>query len=152
LKKLSAKEIEYLRGARVARLGTSDRKGNVQIVPVVFATDGESIYSVVDRKQKRTGKLKRLSNIEKSGKATLLIDEYSEDWMKLSYLMIRCKAQVLGEGEHLDEKKRAKNLLLEKYRQYREGNYFPHDLEKAVFVELRPERTKFWQNLHVSVS
>jgi PPOX class probable F420-dependent enzyme len=150
--RLSKEELKWLQRARVARLGTSDLEGNVQVVPIVFATDGKSIYFVIDRKQKNTRKLKRLSNIEKTGKATLLIDEYSEDWTRLSYLMVRCKAQILSEGKMTKEKRTAKKLLVEKYRQYREGKYFPSNLEKAVFVKLIPERSKFWQNLHLSLS
>ena len=54
---------ERFAAARVARLATADRDGRPHIVPIVFALDGDRIYSAVDQKPKRTTALRRLANI-----------------------------------------------------------------------------------------
>jgi PPOX class probable F420-dependent enzyme len=146
---LKVKELEYLENARVARLATSDRKGTIGLVPIVYATKKESIYFVVDKKKKRSGKmLRRLRNISENPNVTLLVDNYSENWDELSYLMLVCTAKiVLGTVE----KKLAASLLTEKYEQYETGGYFPGNLEEAIIVKLQPKRAIFWQNLHPSL-
>jgi len=44
--------------ARVARLATADAAGKPHVVPLVFALDGDTIYSAVDPKPMRTHDLK----------------------------------------------------------------------------------------------
>src|ERR687892_968936 len=84
--------------ARVARLATADSKAIPHIVPVVFAFDGEKYYIPVDEKTKtaKPDKLRRIKNIEINPAVALLIDEYSEDWKKLLFIMIQGKASILG--------------------------------------------------------
>jgi hypothetical protein len=41
--------------------------------------------------------------------------------------------------------------LKEKYPQYRKQDYFPADVERAIFVRLEPETAISWQNLHRSL-
>ena len=45
---------ERFASARCARLATADADGKPHIVPLVFALDGDTIYSAVDPKPKRT--------------------------------------------------------------------------------------------------
>ena len=47
--------------ASVARLATVDARARPHLVPIVFALAGETIYSVVDAKPKRTTELRRLA-------------------------------------------------------------------------------------------
>ena len=49
-----------LTAARVARLATTDPDGRPHLVPIVFALDGDTLYSAVDRKPKRSSKLRRI--------------------------------------------------------------------------------------------
>ena len=77
---LSASELRYAKSARVAHLATVDSRRNPHVVPIVFAIDSEAIYFVVDKKTKGKTTLRRLRNISETGKATVLIDNYSEDW------------------------------------------------------------------------
>jgi nitroimidazol reductase NimA-like FMN-containing flavoprotein (pyridoxamine 5'-phosphate oxidase superfamily) len=49
--------------ARIARLATVDALGTPHLVPIVFAVDGDRVYSAVDAKPKRTPALRRLANI-----------------------------------------------------------------------------------------
>jgi hypothetical protein len=64
--------------ARVARLATASRPPH--LVPVTFAVDGDTVYTAVDAKPKRSRRLRRLANIEADPAVALLADHYSDDW------------------------------------------------------------------------
>jgi PPOX class probable F420-dependent enzyme len=102
--------------ARVARLGTTDPDGRPHLVPIVFALDGETLYTAVDRKPKRSSKLRRIENARVRPDVTILVDHYDEDWDRLWWIRVRGRARVLDDG---DERERALALLQEKYPQYR---------------------------------
>jgi PPOX class probable F420-dependent enzyme len=106
-----------LAAARVARLGTSDPDGRPHLVPIVFALAGDTLYTAVDRKPKRSTTLRRIENARARPDVTVLVDHYDEDWDCLWWIRLRGRARVLEEGE---ERKRALALLQEKYPQYRE--------------------------------
>jgi PPOX class probable F420-dependent enzyme len=103
--------------ARVARLATADGEGRPHLVPVVFAVQGERIYSVVDDKPKRTTALRRLANVRENPAVALLVDHYDEDWSELWWVRAEGRARVLdaGQGEAL----RALALLEDRYAQQR---------------------------------
>jgi PPOX class probable F420-dependent enzyme len=102
--------------ARVARLATIDPDGRPHLVPIVFALDGETLYSAVDRKPKRSLRLRRIENARARPDVTVLVDHYEEDWSRLWWTRLRGRARVLDGG---DEHDRALELLAEKYPQYR---------------------------------
>ena len=102
--------------ARVARLATIDPDGRPHLVPIVFALDGDTLYSAVDRKPKRSKTLRRIENARARPDVTILVDHYEDDWSRLWWIRLRGRARVLDEGE---ERKRALELLAEKYPQYR---------------------------------
>jgi len=104
-------------GARVARLATTSAHGRPHIVPIVFAVDGEHVYSAVDQKPKRTTKLRRLENIAANPHVSLLVDHYEDDWDKLWWVRADGRATVLG--SHSDEAGSAVAALLERYPQQR---------------------------------
>jgi PPOX class probable F420-dependent enzyme len=103
--------------ARVARLATTDPDGRPHLVPIVFAVEGDTLYSAVDRKPKRSQTLRRIENARLRPDVTVLVDHYEEDWGRLWWIRLRGRARVLDEGE---ERERALALLAEKYPQYRE--------------------------------
>jgi len=103
-------------GARVARLATTDPDGRPHLVPIVFALEGDTLYSAVDRKPKRSTKLRRIENARVRPDVTVLVDHYEDDWSRLWWIRLRGRARVLDEGE---ERERALELLAEKYPQYR---------------------------------
>jgi PPOX class probable F420-dependent enzyme len=105
-----------LTGARVARLATTDPDGRPHLVPIVFALDGDTLYTAVDRKPKRSSKLRRIENARSRPDVTILVDHYDEDWSRLWWIRLRGHARVLDHGEERD---RALELLKEKYPQYR---------------------------------
>jgi PPOX class probable F420-dependent enzyme len=104
-------------GARTARLATTDPDGRPHLVPIVFALKGGTLYSAVDRKPKRSQRLRRIENARARPDVTILVDHYEEDWQRLWWIRIRGRARVLDEGEERGE---ALALLQEKYPQYRQ--------------------------------
>lgn len=104
-------------GARVARLATVGAGGDPHAVPVCFALRGQTVYSAVDHKPKRGGRLRRVTNIEANGRACLLVDEYAEDWAELWWVRLDGRGRVVDDP---DEATRAIAALAGKYQQYRE--------------------------------
>ena len=100
--------------ARVARLATVDEHGRPHVVPICFVLDGDTLYTAVDEKPKRTRRLKRLRNIQENPHVEVLIDHYDEDWSRLWWVRLRGTSWVVERDE------RALELLADKYPQYRE--------------------------------
>ena len=82
--------------ARVGRLATVRPNGTPHLVPVVFAVVDEVLYTAVDGKPKTTMALQRLANIDATGRASLLVDKYTEDWSTLWWVRVDGSAQVLA--------------------------------------------------------
>ena len=130
---------ELIAGRRVARLATADSKGRPAVVPVCYAFDGEKIYSPIDEKPKSVTarKLRRARNIESNPNVSLLIDDYSEDWSKLAYVLIGGRAALIEPG-HADHS-RAVALLREKYPQYHAMR-----IESGIIISIEPFTIKRW--------
>ncbi len=103
--------------ARVARLATTDPDGRPHLVPIVFALAGDTLYTAVDSKPKRSRTLRRIENARTRPEVTILVDHYDEQWDRLWWIRLRGRARVLDEGA---EHGRALALLREKYPQYRD--------------------------------
>ena len=101
----------------MARLATTDPDGRPHLVPIVFVLDGDTLYSAVDRKPKRSRTLRRIENARERPQVAVLVDHYEDDWSRLWWIRLRGRARVLDEG---DEFERALSLLREKYPQYRD--------------------------------
>jgi PPOX class probable F420-dependent enzyme len=99
----------------VARLATIDPDGRPHLVPIVFAVEGDTLYSAVDRKPKRSQRLRRIENARARPDVTILVDHYDDDWEALWWIRVRGRARVLDHGE---ERERALALLAAKYPQY----------------------------------
>ena len=104
-----------LAAARVARLATTDPDGRPHLVPIVFALDGDTLYSAIDQKPKRSRTLRRIENARARPDVAVLVDHYEEDWQCLWWIRLRGHARVLDQGHERD---RAIALLAEKYTQY----------------------------------
>jgi PPOX class probable F420-dependent enzyme len=103
--------------ARVARLATADRDARPHLVPIVFAVAGDTVYSAVDAKPKRSPALRRLANVAANPRACLLVDRYREDWTQLWWIRLDGTGrQVTDSGEVA----RAVRALADKYPQYAE--------------------------------
>lgn len=75
---------QRLRSAHSGVLGTVDVERGTHLVPVVYTPVEESrVVIAVDAKPKRSRRLRRLANIDRDPRVTLLVDCYSSDWTKL---------------------------------------------------------------------
>lgn len=114
----------------MARLATVGPDGQPHVVPIVFALEGERLYSAVDEKPKRTRRLQRLRDIEANPLVEVLIDEYDDDWTQLWWVKLRGTARAVEHSE------RALELLQGKYEQYRaeppSGPFLVVDIERRV--------------------
>ena len=109
---------ERIAASRVARLATVGATGAPHLVPICFAVAGDTIYTAVDAKPKRSASLQRLRNIAADGAVAVLADEYDdEDWARLWWARADGRGRVLDPGDA--EAVRAAALLRERYRQYR---------------------------------
>lgn len=107
--------LARLRAARVGRLATADAAGVPHVVPFVFVLEGRTVYWAVDRKPKRSRRLKRLENIRANPSVELVADSYEEDWSSLWWVRARGLARIVEDPE---TRSRALSLLAEKYPQY----------------------------------
>jgi PPOX class probable F420-dependent enzyme len=97
---------ERFASARVARLATA----GPHVVPICFALDGDVIWSAVDAKPKRTRALRRLENIARDSRVSVLVDHYEEDWSQLWWARADGTATVHDDGPVA--------LLAARYAQY----------------------------------
>lgn len=136
---LSSVEKDFVLRMRVARLATSDEQGSPTLVPVCYAFDGTYFFTPLDEKPKRVpGRhLRRVHNIEARHEASLLIDQYSDDWSQLGYVQIYGHADLIDPTHPLHSP--ALLLLRERYSQYRSMA-----LEQAPFIQLTPQRIRSW--------
>jgi PPOX class probable F420-dependent enzyme len=102
--------------SHVAHLATLDADGRPHLVPIVFALDGDTLYTAVDSKPKSSRSLRRIENARRNPEVTALVDHYDEDWTRLWWVRVRARARVLDGGR---EAERALALLTERYPQYR---------------------------------
>ena len=98
-------------------------------MPIAFAVDGETIYSAVDAKPKRTRALRRLANVRENPAVSLLVDHWDEeDWERLWWV----RADGAGGcSTRRPEARRAVDLLRERYpRQRDDGEVLAVDVER----------------------
>jgi PPOX class probable F420-dependent enzyme len=125
-----AEARERFAAARVARLATADAGGRPHIVPIAFALLGDTIYSAVDAKPKRTRALRRLANVRENPAVSLLADHWDEDdWAALWWARADGRGRILDPAE--PEARRAIDLLRERYpRQQAAGEVLAVDIER----------------------
>lgn len=132
---------EFISNHRVARFATADRDGQPVVVPICYAFDGRNIYSAIDEKPKSVPphNLKRVRNIEANPKVSMVIDDYSEDWAELAFVMISGIAEIITPDQHVTEHSKAVELLRAKYPQYHSMA-----IDNRVLIKIRPVLIKRW--------
>jgi PPOX class probable F420-dependent enzyme len=131
---------------RVARLATVDSDNNrLHLVPVVFVFDGSYFFIPIDEKRKKVKpeKLKRIKNIRNNPNVALLIDEYSEDWTKLAFVMIQGKGTIITaeiQGNNNIRLQEAYKKLMTKYNQYQKIGL------SDICIMIKPEKVTAWRN------
>lgn len=108
---------EFIQRHRVARLATVGANGQPHVVPIVYAYDGERLYTPIDEKPKKVGatRLRRVRDIQENPAVAAVIDDYREDWEQLAWVQVRGTARILTEGEPYAL---GLELLTAKYLQY----------------------------------
>jgi PPOX class probable F420-dependent enzyme len=130
---------ELFATVRVARLATVAPDGTPHLVPIVFAIErgraeaGETLYTAVDGKPKRTRALRRLANIAANPKVSVLADHYDDDWSQLWWVRADGTARIL------DTSPAGERALIARYPQYRQTPL------TGPFLEITVERWAVWQ-------
>ena len=120
--------------ARVGRLATINADGSPHLVPFVFALEHDTIYSTVDDKPKRSTRLRRVANIERDPRATVLADHYQDAWEHLWWVRVDGLGRVVSDDA---EAARARELLGDKYDQY-------EDLSDQTVIAIDAQRWTGW--------
>lgn len=114
-------DLAFVRDRRVGRLATADAFGTPSVVPVCYAvleTGGSpAIVVAIDEKPKGDPRaLQRVRNIVARPEVSLVVDDYSEDWQRLAWVLVRGRARMVepGEAEHAP----AVVAVRAKYQQY----------------------------------
>jgi PPOX class probable F420-dependent enzyme len=104
-----------LAAARVAILATVRPDGRPHAVPIVFAVDGDTIYSIADPKPKDGLDLLRHRNIATNPAVSMLVHEYHEPWNGIWWVRADGRARVAADGPERDV---AIRLLRARYPDY----------------------------------
>ncbi len=106
-------------------------------MPICFALDGDTLYTAVDHKPKRSRALQRLENVAANPAVSLLVDHYAEDWSALWWARADGRAHIADPGDEAHA--RAVGLLRARYDQYRDAPELGH----AIVVEI--DRFSGWR-------
>ena len=108
------------------------------MLPICYVLVGETLCSPTDAKPKRVAvqRLKRLRNVRENPQVALVIDDYSDDWTQLAYVILHGTAEVLTAGPVFDA---AISALREKYPQYRQM-----PIEANPMIAVRLTRAVSW--------
>ena len=137
---LSPQLVRLIDRIRVAHLATAGADYAPHVVPICFVLDGDTLYSVIDRKPKRAAatELKRVRNIIANPRVSVLMDHYEEDWSRLWYVLMRGTASILHNGP---EHAKAIELLRRKYAQY-----VQMDIEDRPIIKVQTTGVGVWGN------
>jgi len=133
---------QFIDSHRIAHLATADASMDPHVVPVCFVFDGECFFTPIDEKRKTVlpSVLRRIQNIRENSKVAMVLDNYSEDWTTLSYLLIHGNARILDPlADPTMSHAAAVNLLRSKYPQYRSMR-----IDQNPLIQIEPLRLKFW--------
>lgn len=117
----AASDLAFVRDRRVGHLATADAAGTPSVVPVCYALlevgGVHAIVIAIDEKPKGDPRtLQRVRNILARPDVSLLVDDYSEDWQQLAWVLVRGRARMVepGAAEHAP----AVTAVRAKYQQY----------------------------------
>jgi nitroimidazol reductase NimA-like FMN-containing flavoprotein (pyridoxamine 5'-phosphate oxidase superfamily) len=128
----SEKAIRFLNYMRVGRLATTDGEA-IHLVPICPVFDGNVFYMATH------AKTRKVRNLRKNNQTTLLIDQYSEDWMRHAAVMMTGIVEIIEKGPDFEK---AKALLEAKYQQYNE--LFPIKEGESVILCFQPAKAVTW--------
>ena len=118
--------------------------GGPWVAPIVFVPSGGTVWTPIDGKPKSGGPLQRLANAEADPRASLLLDEYTDDWTRLWWVRLEGTMQVHRASDPASADGSAIGAiaaLREKYPQYREASLLA---ERPTLLELTVARVRGW--------
>ncbi|MDH3518320.1 MAG: TIGR03668 family PPOX class F420-dependent oxidoreductase [Acidimicrobiia bacterium] len=118
--------------SKVAVLSTINEDGTPHLVPITFAVTSAAILTAVDEKPKSTTALRRLANIARDPRVTLLADAYDDDWSKLWW------ARADGLAAITTEPPAGLTELVARYSQYQDRP------PPGPFIEIAVHRWSGW--------
>jgi PPOX class probable F420-dependent enzyme len=92
--------------------------GDAPVTASAPVGDGSVVVFAVDRKPKRSTRLRRLANIAQNPQVAFLADRYRDDWSALWWVRADAVATVVSDPADARHR-RAVHALIEKYPQYR---------------------------------
>ncbi len=140
--KIEEDVAQFINAHRVARLATADAAGRPYVIPICYVFDGASFYSAIDAKPKRVDlrQLQRLRNLRANPNVALVIDDYSETWSELAYVLVHGVAEIIEPNESLAaEQATAIASLRLKYAQYHSMA-----IDRNPIIKIVPNRVRFW--------
>jgi nitroimidazol reductase NimA-like FMN-containing flavoprotein (pyridoxamine 5'-phosphate oxidase superfamily) len=130
--KFSENAVRFLNYARVGRLATTDGE-DIHLVPLCPVFDGDVFFMATHA---RTHKVR---NLRKDNRATFILDQYSEDWMRNVAVMMTGTVDIVEKGLEFEK---AKLLLEAKYQRYKE--LFPIKEGESVILCFKPTKAVTW--------
>lgn len=130
---------QLVTSARVARLGLVDDTGRPRVLPVTYALIGDHAWTAIDQKPKRSPgtELARIRWLRRRPDATLLIDQYSDDWSQLAWV------QLLGPVVSIPDAQPPPELIA-KYQPYQrrppQGPLLRLDIQRTVYWRASEQR------------
>jgi PPOX class probable F420-dependent enzyme len=126
---------ELLAAERVGRLAFIDDEERPRVLPVTYALLGDSVWSAIDEKPKRTAEPARLRYLRDRPEAALCVDHYSDDWSRLAWVQLLGRIDILPAAESAP----ALEALCARYEPYRERT------PPGPLLRLSVERTLSWR-------
>jgi PPOX class probable F420-dependent enzyme len=121
--------------ARVARLGYLDGDDRPRVLPVTFGLTGGFVWSAIDDKPKRRAEPARVECLRRRPEASLVVDEYDDDWSRLAWVQLLGRIEIVAAGSAPD----AMEALAAKYPQYAERR------PRGPLLRLEVERELCWR-------
>ena len=131
-------ELRFLNSMPVAHLATADASGQAHVIPIVFAFDGQLLYTPIDEKPKSVDpeRLKRVRNLLENDQLAIVVDRYDADWTQLAWVLVKGTGEFVKEGE---QRRTGIKLLKEKYPQYEDM-----PLEGRPLIVVTPHEVTSW--------
>ena len=124
----------------VARLALIDSDGRPEAMPIVFARVGARLFSPIDGKPKKHGRLARLTYLERNPATQLVLDHYAADWTELWWVKLDAEAAIVMDGDDADWAL-AVTALRGKYPQYMTTPLFTG---VPTLIALSWSRVRWW--------
>lgn len=126
--------FELIGSSEVAVLTTIRPDGRPRPVPVVYGVLGDrSLVTAVDHKPKTTRNLRRLSDLERDNRVSLLWQHYESDWNRLWWVRLDGVAAIVEEPTE-----EMRSALTARYRQYADAG------PRGPWITITPERVVGW--------